>query len=142
MESPRRVIALDYEAFSHSNRRAWHTISAITIGLAWPLALAAWLFSLYEVETVLVSGPVVFVNGAILTLSSILVRHVWGIVLGTTTCGICILFFTLVNLLNWGPAVAAEPFAVMGIIYLFASIIPTAGAWLTRPLGKRAQRVE
>ncbi|MGE5608011.1 MAG: hypothetical protein ACM359_02050 [Bacillota bacterium] len=88
------------------------------LGLGILCTLCAWLaIPLIDVESVLISGPVLTIIG----LTTILygMRHGYHQVaaVGAGHVAICILFASLVNILSWGPNAAREPFMLMGAIY-------------------------
>jgi hypothetical protein len=84
--------------------------------------IVAWLLLFVEVESVLVTGPILCVLGAILVLGSLPIRFRQGWILGAIHCGICGLLVILVNTLNWGPGHAKIPFINIGAIYLVGTL--------------------
>lgn len=93
-------------------------------------AVALLLIILYEVESVLVTGPIITLHGLLAVFLGIAGGYLPVILLGAADCAICLLFFGLVLLLNWSPGDAHLPFAIMGFLY-------TAG---TLPLVFRSTR--
>jgi len=87
---------------------------------------------LIHVETVLFSGPLLLLVGLAMVTGGFYRRQpfIWG--LGSAHCAICVLFIVLVNLLNWSPSEAAQPFAVMCGAYNLLSIPATIWAWVRR----------
>jgi|GEM_PF-3977571 len=91
-------------------------IVTISVGLA--ATYIGYPIMLYEVESVLVLGPILAFTGTVGFMLSFIARAWLWTLIAASQVGVCILFFLCVNLLKWGPADAREPFAVMGIIYL------------------------
>src|SRR5689334_5441589 len=93
---------------------------------AWITCVLAWLLILYPtVETVLVSGPLIFALGAALLIVAWQTKSPRHMILGAAYCAICLLFFMLVQQFKWGPGTARTPFAVMGGAYAGAAAAAT-----------------
>lgn len=97
---------------------------ALRVFEALGLAVCALAFALlfYEVELVLVTGPVIFLIGAAM-LGMAVHRRDWARVgLGAGHVAICGLLIALVNLLSWSPDEAEQPFKWIGGCYLTATV--------------------
>ena len=116
MSEPIRVLPLEYSAIVDERRghpRLW-----LLAHLAWIICLVATLLIAgVDVESVIVTGPVIAAAGVTLLISAVRVRSTPHIILGATHVAICLLFFVLVQQLQWGPRQATGPFAIMGTIY-------------------------
>jgi hypothetical protein len=99
--------------------------------MAWAAcAVAEALIAFYDVESVIVTGPVIALLGLTTVILGFAGRYMALACLGLANILVCILFFLLVVILEWGPRDAQHPFAVMGAIYT-AATLPVA-VWVTR----------
>jgi hypothetical protein len=122
VSDPLPVIPLQY-ATPSAQRRLLPRAIAVFLWMGWgACALAVLLIAAVSVESVLVTGPVLFAFGLLAVLGGIWARSTWGLVAGLGHCAICILFIALVNLLGWSPRTAQEPFLWMGLAYTIASL--------------------
>jgi hypothetical protein len=80
----------------------------------------ATLAAILNVESVIVSGPVLALLGVIMVVCGFSRRQraLWWP--GLAHWGICGLFVGLVNMLHWSPSDARVPFPIMGAIYTVA----------------------
>lgn len=129
--TPIPVIKLDYADAAPGRRRQfllrWTRYSA---GLALLTCSVGWiLLCLVKVETVLVTGPILFVLGALTLLGGLLTGRPLFSVIGAAHCFICVLFAALVNALRWSPRDAHDPFTWMGLVFTAAVTVPTLMAW-------------
>jgi hypothetical protein len=129
---PVAVIPLEYEhpalaAAARPGRalRVSTILACAACAVAWGLIVGV------DVESVIVTGPIISVLGLTLLLCGLIERRAGFTVLGAAHVGICLLFVMLVNLLNWMPRDAHKPFAVMGAIHVIASGL--ASVWLMMP---------
>ena len=128
---PVQVIPLDYADPSPDRRRRfllrW---SRYAVGLALLNCSVGWILVCFvKVESVLVTGPILFVLGALALLGGFLTGRPLFIVIGAAHCFICVLFTALVNALRWSPAQAHDPFTLMGLLFTAAIAVPTLMAW-------------
>jgi hypothetical protein len=123
MPDPLPVIPLQYATADEARRRP---LPAISLGLLWLGWIAGVLtvgaIAFIDVRSVLVAGPIVFVAGLVGLLGGMWVRAMWAIAAGLAHCAVCGFFVALVNLLNWGPDRAREPFLWMGLAYCVLSL--------------------
>ena len=130
MTEPRPVIPLEYAdaAADRAARRRhiWLRVGRFTCFGAWMWALAAWavVFQL-KVESVLFTGPVLFVLGLVIVLAGVLAPRTLFVLLGASHCALCVLFAVLVNVNHWGPGAAWRPFSLLGAVYLVCAVVPT-----------------
>jgi hypothetical protein len=103
------------------------------VGLAVCVSAFALLF--VEVEFVLFTGPLIAAIGSAMVGMAVYRRDWARVGLGAGHVGICVLFITLVNALNWGPNVAELPFKWMGGCYL-AITIGASATLLVRDLNR------
>jgi hypothetical protein len=133
-QQPLSVIPLEYaHAVEIDGRqRLWRRINRIALVAGAAVSLIGWGFLLMNVRTVLFSGPVLMIVGAMMVIGGVRGRQpfVWG--LGIAHCTVCVLFAALVNLRHWNPPQAAEPFAVMGGAYNLVTIPATIWGWIRR----------
>jgi hypothetical protein len=127
MPDPAPVIRLDYA--KSDGRRPWRIVqrSFPTLVLStWAMCVIACIaIAAYDVESVLVSGPVIFILGALLIVAGAILRRHLATLIGAGHCAICLLFFALVNIRHWGPSDAHDPFLAMGALYVLATSIPS-----------------
>ena len=109
------------------NRRGWRRILRVLLLANVVGTVVAYVVMLEEVETVIVSGPLLFLAGAITLFIARTLKYALGIAVGGAQIGICLLFVSLVNILRWGPSAAEGPFKLMSILYM-AGALPAAVA--------------
>lgn len=91
--------------------------TVLTALLTWLCGLAAWLLIiLWDVETVLVTGPVLLICANAAFWVGRHARYWPGFVIGIVFVCACILFFTLVQVYDWMPSDADQPFTILGAI--------------------------
>lgn len=117
--SPPSLGVLSYHTPTASPRDRFVRISAIiTISIGLAATYLGYPIMLYDVESVLVLGPILALTGTVGFMLAFIARAwPWTFIMASQV-GICILFFLCVNILKWGPSDARQPFAVMGVIYL------------------------
>jgi hypothetical protein len=125
MSDPLPVIPLQYAtpvAEPHRRRvsAATATVAAWTGWAAAAVAVA--LIPTVSVESVLVTGPVLFALGILCLVAGLRARRPWAVAAGLGHCAVCTLFVMLVNVLHWGPSRAREPFLWMGALYTAAAL--------------------
>ena len=126
MPDPVPVLALEYAPAYADDRRRWRAVARICLVLAWMTCLvAAFLIAQVDVESVLVTGPILFTLGLLALLAGALTRQRLPLFLGVAHCSVCLLFFFLVFLLEWSPQEARTPFIVMGSLYTLGAAAPT-----------------
>ena len=123
MSEPVPVIPLEYAPPERRPSAAWRSIVRVCHALSLLWCAVAWVLIVVGfARSVLATGPVLFLLGALLVVGGLLTRDVRAAAFGSAHMAICLLFVLLVNLLHWGPDEAERPFAVMGALY-------TLGAW-------------
>jgi hypothetical protein len=96
--------------------------------------VATGLIALVKVESVLVTGPVLFAIGLSMFVGGLRGTDPYGWALGLSHCTLCVLLVMLVNVLHWSPSEAARPFLVIGIAYTVATMGATLAYLLRRPV--------
>ena len=120
MAEPLAVIPLQYAQDGITTRPfKWLRRGVLAAWLA--CLIASILIVAMDVETVVVSGPVIFLLGLAILITAMRVRSPWHAVIGAGHCAICLLFFMFAWWLDWGPGRASVPFAVMGVVYTLVS---------------------
>ena len=134
MSHPIPVLPLDYAHADATRPHSGRRLRLLVI-LTWAAcAIATVLIPVVDVESVIVTGPVIFVMGGATLIAGLRVRSPWHEVVGAGHCAICLLFFMFANWMRWGPGEAHTPFALMGLAYTLLSGV--ASFWLilrTRP---------
>ena len=125
--APIPVLPLQY-APPAAPRPLWRRISRVCLVAAWVICFAGVLLLIYETETVVGTGPALFVLGVLVLTGGLLTRQRLAAFVGGCHCGICLLFFGLVNMLGWSPDEARTPFLLMGKLYTIAVAFPTGAA--------------
>jgi hypothetical protein len=133
---PVPVIPLDYADPAPDRRRRfllrWSRRAA---ALALFVCAAAWVaLRFVKVESVLITGPILFVLGVLTLVGGVITGHRLFTGLGAMHCAVCVLFVTLVNTQRWSPRDAREPFTWMGLAYTAAVTAPTLLACMKRDL--------
>src|SRR5688500_1027572 len=119
-------LALDYADATGRRRRLWLRAGRYAAAFAWLLCAAAWvLLRFVDVETVLVTGPALFLVGTAALTAGLAARRRLLASLGAAHCAVCVLFVALVRLRTWGPDDARDPFTWMGAAYMLAVLAPT-----------------
>jgi hypothetical protein len=132
VSDPIPVIPLDY-APRVSPKAIW-LHAKFWIPASWAVALIAWLLIAFvDVESVLITAPVLVACGLFIFISGSVRRDSWWLCLGICHCAICLLLVGLVNVLHWSPQEAHHPFLWIGGLYVTAMAAPTARATLQRP---------
>jgi hypothetical protein len=103
--------------------RRWSWIGRITAAVAWAACVVGTALIFHEVESVIGTGPVLAGLGVILLIAGVVARRTLWTLLGTAHVSVCLLFFGLVNLLEWDPSDAEMPFRVMSVLYTMASAV-------------------
>ena len=99
--------------------------------VAWLVRLVgAVLIIFYEVESVIVTGPILLLLGVFLFGLGVRCRYYRAAIIGAADCLICFLFFGLVWTLSWSPTQATVPFGFMSAIYLLGTL--PAVFWVER----------
>lgn len=128
--APVPVLPLEYAPPASIAGRVWRRIVLVCLALGLLTCVVGVIVILaYDVESVVVTGPVLFVIGMLTLLGDLLTRKGVAAIVGGAHCGICLLFFLLVNLLQWSPNEAHSPFLVMGTIYTLVIAVPTVYAF-------------
>jgi hypothetical protein len=125
MTEPIPVIPLEYASQPGSTeaaRRLRWWVLAGWLACATATVLIAWV----DVETVLITGPVIFLLGAWLLVRGLGLRSPGHAILGSAHCAICLLFFMFVQLFHWSPNRSFQPFLVMGVLYTALSGLASA----------------
>jgi hypothetical protein len=131
---PVPVIPLQYASPASALPR-WSAVIPWCLWAAWlSCAVAVVLIVTVRVESVLITGPVIFFLGLMAIFGGTWTRATWTLLAGVAHCGICALFVMLVNVWNWSPSDAREPFLWMGIAYTMLSLPLTI-------MGSRRRRV-
>lgn len=102
--------------------------------MSWLCCAVAWLLIFHDVRTVCKTGPICFLLGSTLILVGWLRSYRGALAIGVSHCAICFLFFGLVQILSWSPDKAKFPFAVMGGIYVAATLIAVIWVWRHAPV--------
>jgi hypothetical protein len=97
--------------------------------LSWIDLIVAWLLIIPTAETVVVTGPILFILGLAIIVIGISLKHPISAFMGGAHCLICILFVTLVNVFNWSPSFAHDPFLLMSGVYILGMGYPGALAF-------------
>ena len=127
MVEPVPVIPLEYAKPAAPASRTWRTIVLVCHLLALSCCVIAWLLILLvDVESVIGTGPALFALGLLLIIGGAIVRSGVALGFGAAHVAICLLFFGLVNLLDWSPGDAEGPFEAIGGAYTATALIAAA----------------
>ena len=137
MAEPVPVIPLDYappaDPVAGRRARRWRFVVRACAVLAAATCVAATaLIAFASVESVLATGPVLFVVGLLMVVGAFKQDDLFGWVLGLCHCFVCALFLGLVHALGWGPDDAAGPFLAMRIAYTPVAVAATLAFLLRR----------
>lgn len=110
-------------AWGATRRGRWVQGTRWLLWIGWAVCALAWvLIAAVDVESVVGTGPALFLIGLATVVAGARARYpaAWG--LGLAHCAICIVFVALINLLSWNPSQAAGPFTVMGLAYTVVTL--------------------
>ena len=125
---PLAVIPLQYENATAAQARPTKRLGIVAIAAWLACAVALGLIVAVDVESVMVTGPVITVLGLLLAVWALLEHRPPFLVAGAAHIAICLLFVVLVNVRQWSPREATLPFTVMGAMHVIGSGAGTA--WL------------
>jgi len=115
----------------------WQLAARISTAVSVFVCVLGSLGMFYSAETALGSGPTLFGLGIAMIVCALKTRfwrsghaRLLHVLLGVTHVLVCVLFFTLVNVLNWSPRSAQWPFEWMSCTYTAAVLIVV---WIGRP---------
>ena len=132
MTQPIPVIALEYEHPQVAAVARPGRALRVSVILAWAACAVAWMLIVgVDVESVVVTGPIIALLGGMVAVRGLIERRAGFTVLGATHLGVSLLFVMLVNLFRWSPGEAATPFTVMGAMHIIATGL--GSAWLMMP---------
>ncbi|MBP7937183.1 MAG: hypothetical protein KA354_21270 [Phycisphaerae bacterium] len=104
------------------------------IALGWFTCMIAWgLIALVDVESVLVTGPILLLVGLLSVIAGLLAKYSRAVVVGACYAGVSLLFFLLVVIFDWGPGEAKEPFLWMGAAFIVLVVPLFTAAWKIPP---------
>jgi hypothetical protein len=112
-------------------RPSWKAIQWL-VAASWVACAIGWLLICIDVETVLVTGPVVLILGIAQIVVGRVKKRADVLWLGAAHVAICALLFLLVNALSWSPRQAQAPFTGMVLAYAAAVAVPTWQAFRRR----------
>ncbi len=123
--------------YSEKRRR----IAVIALWVARVLAVLGWLDAVVgtvlivfvDVESVVGTGPILFIFGLLLVVSGAFCRNGYAVGVAISMIAVSLLFFGLVYFLRWSPRDAEQPFTVMSIIYVVLMSPLVLIALLQRP---------
>lgn len=94
---------------------AW---TRVLIAIGWFACIVALgLIIIVDVETVLATGPILFLIGLASIVTGLLANYRRAAIVGASYAGVSLLFFLLVNIFEWSPAQAKWPFIFMGAAF-------------------------
>lgn len=106
----------------------------ILLAVTWLTVFAATLLVAFrEVESVLVTGPVLLLGGVVLATLAAGAGYRRAMWIGVGHCVLCLFVLLLVNVAGWGPNRAHEPLTAIGAIYMTAVLLPSVLAWANPP---------
>ncbi|MBN1343713.1 MAG: hypothetical protein JXQ73_13580 [Phycisphaerae bacterium] len=131
----------DQEVESHlvarRSPRFAQRFGATTLWLGWAVCMIALLLIIFvEVESVLVTGPILMTLGITAAVQGGILRYWPMVLLGLANVGVCLLFFGLVVSLGWSPRESEAPFTIMGTLFTVASL-PFV-MWVARHVPRRS----
>jgi hypothetical protein len=101
--------------------------------------LAAVIASVIQIESILVSGPLVSLVGLLISLVSFRRNDGVGLLFGLSTPSVAVLCFSIIFGMNWGPKEAAFPISCLLVAFAVLSVPAGVVALrrLRRPAGER-----
>ena len=129
-QQPIPVIPLEYEKPSDlPGSLVWRRIVRLSHWIALGACVIGTIFiGAVDTEYGVLVGLVIAPAGALLVIGGAINRDGRAAVLGICHVGVCVLFVSLGNLLNWSPRDAHWPMTIMGTIYT-AAVMLAARRW-------------
>jgi hypothetical protein len=128
MSDPLPVIPLQYAHVGVPLRSG--KALRVLIVLAGLACLLAWaLIVTIQAETVLGTGPLIFLLGVAMLAVAVNARSNRCMILGALHCAVCLLFFVVTWRLDWSPDEALKPFTLAGAVYIVLISFVSAWAW-------------
>lgn len=120
------VIPLEYAPPPDKIVAGWRLVAAWGMGLGWICCVVGWFFIVaVDVESVVVTGPILCLLGILSILAGYRLRRVWPILIGICHCAICLAFVAMVAAWDLSPRRAYAPFTLVGGIYTALITAPT-----------------
>jgi len=89
----------------------------ICIGLQCTTIVLGVSAAFYDIESIVVTGPVLFLIGIFLALCNRQHEHLTSLAFGLSGPAISIICLALINLLNWSPTDAQHPVSIIAAVY-------------------------
>lgn len=98
------------------------SLAVVVASLAQVLGLIAGTAAAFgEIESILVSGPLVSILGLVITFVSARSRNLLGVIFGISAPLFAGLVFALINIREWGPGDAQKPVSRLILVYVLAA---------------------
>ena len=122
MDDPQPVIPLEY-AHSPETTSTLRPFLRSMILLSYLIVFLGTIAIWFEVRSVLISGPVLFIAGLLTCLGALHPRNTRGMTIGAAHLAVCLTFVILVCAFRWSPEVAYVPFGLMAVAYAVGSFV-------------------
>ena len=80
--------------------------------------------SVWQIETILGSGPCLFLLGIAMALFAYRERNYWTLALGVAGLSYALFILVVINAMSWGPSEAREPVSIMNIAFAALYFLP------------------
>jgi hypothetical protein len=117
---PDAPLVLEYAKPWHAPR--WFRTVRVLLWIELFATAIAAALCVFEVETIVASGPALFLIGVILLIFGSLARRPLAMVLGGELMCVVIMVFLLINLLRWSPGEARVPVSVIACLQTLAGV--------------------
>jgi hypothetical protein len=106
----------------------------VLVAVTWAVSLVATvLVAAGQVESVLVTGWVLFVGGMAIASLAAGTGYPMAVRIGIGHCAVCLFVLLVVNVAGWGPHQAGEPLTLIGALYVFGMLPVSVLAWQNPP---------
>ena len=110
---------------------AW---TRVLIAIGWlTCIIALGLIVIVSVESVLATGPILFLTGLASIITGLLAKYRRAAIVGAAYSGVSLLLFLLVVIFEWSPNQATGPFIWMGTVFNIVLVGLFEYAWKNPP---------
>ena len=118
IDNPYRAPEVPFEVLRESVLRGAYFWIRSFIILQMLVAVVGTAAAFVDVETIVITGPILSIFGIFGTIACVRKRYNFGVWIGASGPAICLAIFLIIQLFNWGPTEAQEPVPLIGAVYM------------------------